>query len=588
MTGAFMLTFMSGCYKDDATSNETTETTDPLTETVLGDKLENPYTVENMQKAYDELQEEGATMSTKSSVEITTTDYYVRFLPANDEELQILENDSLNLFPYPLDYEIEEEGDYYSDGDTTEGQWYYTSVPVDYNFPDIKYEILADLFLPESVEDENSLTTEVYSDFLEKLEDKALEITGNADDEGSDSVFTTKRSKVNPSGHVFVKDTELGDDVPVVGVKVRTRRWFKYGNDYTNSEGHYEVDQKYKRDVHYILLFKNSSGFKIREHILSLSKARYNDGEHSKNGHDFYIDQDNPAWRFCTVNNAVVKYRAYCNEFGIGLPPSNLRIVAEDKEGSSSAPMLKHVWGVFGFTSKSDVLSFLGKANGISLTATQLGILLKFVLPDIIVKAASSQGTAKVYETCFHELSHASHYNKVGNAFWIKYINYIITYGITNNPYGKGTGNNAGLCALSEAWAYNMGYRLTLEEYKTASNPNGDNSRVKSVAIEKFTPHTVGDKNYSHQQLVSSKNGPIIAQSGWIPAGIMNDLVDNNADVIRTGYTDNVSGYTYKKLFDALDKDVTSPQEFRDRLLKENNNLDQADVKSLFEAYYWN
>lgn len=74
--------------------------------------------------------------------------------------------------------------------------------------------------------------------------------------------------------------------------------------------------------------------------------------------------------------------------------------------------------------------------------------------------------------------------------------------------------------------------------------------------------------------------------SGWIPSGIMYDIVDTNADWIRNGYHDNVSGYTRSDLFNALDKDVETPREFRDRLLKENNNLDQPDLEDLFEAYY--
>jgi len=76
--------------------------------------------------------------------------------------------------------------------------------------------------------------------------------------------------------------------------------------------------------------------------------------------------------------------------------------------------------------------------------------------------------------------------------------------------------------------------------------------------------------------------------SGWIPSGLMNDLVDTNRDRIRSGYYDNVTGYTIKNIYDALDSDVESPQAFRDRLLKENNNKDRVDVLNLFKAYYWN
>ena len=64
------------------------------------------------------------------------------------------------------------------------------------------------------------------------------------------------------------------------------------------------------------------------------------------------------------------------------------------------------------------------------------------------IKAHASQGTDGVFETTFHELAHASHFRKVGNGYWIKYINYIITYG----AYGNGRGKNAGYAGVGEMW----------------------------------------------------------------------------------------------------------------------------------------
>ncbi len=322
---------------------------------------------------------------------------------------------------------------------------------------------------------------------------------------------------------------------------------------------------------------------------MSLWKAKHHVGKHNRNGYDFNISKNSRAWRFCTVNNAVVKYWKYCDLFKIGKPHSNLRIVANNNSGGGAAPMLKHVWGLYGFTSKSMFVSFLGKMIG--LPATVFGnTFFKFVLPDIIIKANSSQGTASVYETCFHELAHASHFKKVGNAFCNKYINYIVTYG----SYGKGTGNNAGLCALGEAWGYHMGYRLTLEEYKNVGS-SSDNSLITWNVFEDFSPLKKGNKDNDIPRWTNSQ-GRVTIWKGWIPAGIINDIVDINSDVIRSEfinnvklyYYDNVSGYTHKDIFNALDKDVNTPQKFRDRLLRENDNLDSTDILELFETYYWN
>ncbi|AWW30227.1 hypothetical protein DN752_08875 [Echinicola strongylocentroti] len=547
-----------------------------MAKTLLGKKLENPYSVTNMRKALESFRSSDPKGREAADFEIEATHYYVRLFTESDEQLLRLEKDSLYLFDYPLDYEIDSLGDYYMDPevDPEEGKWYYTSVPVDYRFPDIQYEILEELFLLDE-EDTTAANGKLASlDFLYELEEESLRLTGNLKEPEYDKGTSgeASRAKIHPQGYVRVWDTERRKLVGVEGVKVRTRRWFKYGRDYTNSLGYYRIDNRYKRDVHYTVFFENASGFKIWSSTVDISKASHHVGKHSRYDRNIDMYTDSRAWRFATVNNAAVKYRNYCGRFGIGLPPSDLRIVASDGSGGGAAPMLRRVWGFYGFTSKSKVVSFLGKVAG--MPATILGnTLLRFILPDIIVKANSAQGTAAVYETAFHELAHASHYAKVGNNYWIRYINYIVTYGV----YGDGTGNNAGLCALGEAWGYHMGYRLTLEEF------GNTNSRVSLSAFENFDPLKTGDKNDDIRPFK-----PLFSYwNGWIPAGIMYDIIDTNRDWLRSGFYDDVAGYTHKDLFNALDKDVDTPQKFRDRLLKESGNLDRADLENLFEAYYW-
>ena len=57
---------------------------------VLGDRLDNPYTTENMTKALQSL------YPTKADrVDVKTTHLYVRFLPRTDREVEML--DSLNI-----------------------------------------------------------------------------------------------------------------------------------------------------------------------------------------------------------------------------------------------------------------------------------------------------------------------------------------------------------------------------------------------------------------------------------------------------------------------------------------------------------
>ena len=72
----------------------------------LGEKLDDPYTVANMQAAYAQV------YPTKAGrEELKATDYYVRFLPQDDAQLELLKEEGLYLMDHPMDYSIVREGD---------------------------------------------------------------------------------------------------------------------------------------------------------------------------------------------------------------------------------------------------------------------------------------------------------------------------------------------------------------------------------------------------------------------------------------------------------------------------------------------
>lgn len=119
---------------------------------------------------------------------IEETDLYVRFLPKDSLELNILEKDStLVLFDYPLDHEIEQDGEHYHDPELPEDQisWRYTVVKPDYQFPEeIEHEILSDLFIPENhpsytIEEGEKSNTFNKKVTLDNLETVSLYLTGN-------------------------------------------------------------------------------------------------------------------------------------------------------------------------------------------------------------------------------------------------------------------------------------------------------------------------------------------------------------------------------------------------------------------------
>lgn len=101
-----LATGLTACQKDiiDPTkdpdtdripSEETIQYTFHEGQTVLGDKIEIPYSIDNLKKALKNLPAETKALIDES--EIQPTHYYVRFLPKNEEELAILKNNKPRL-----------------------------------------------------------------------------------------------------------------------------------------------------------------------------------------------------------------------------------------------------------------------------------------------------------------------------------------------------------------------------------------------------------------------------------------------------------------------------------------------------------
>ena len=183
----FLLAFNS-CQKDNVLIDQNSDTENPLFHEgmiQLGKKLDNPYSIENMRKAYQNLSGSQLKSANITESNIEATHLYVRFLPKTDEDYAILVNDTLELFDYPLDYEIEEGGTFYHDPELPDSTytWQYCAVKKDYNFPNIEYEIIEELFLPETMEDSVMLKSTGTWSFWDELEVEALIITGNYEEQ---------------------------------------------------------------------------------------------------------------------------------------------------------------------------------------------------------------------------------------------------------------------------------------------------------------------------------------------------------------------------------------------------------------------
>ncbi len=65
--------------------------------TILGEQYPNPYSVSNIQNAYQYLKNNGENIG---NLNITATDLYVRFLPQDTTQYNFLNNDRYNSYPF--------------------------------------------------------------------------------------------------------------------------------------------------------------------------------------------------------------------------------------------------------------------------------------------------------------------------------------------------------------------------------------------------------------------------------------------------------------------------------------------------------
>lgn len=398
-------------------------------------ELPNPYALEVMQQVYNE---SGLTGS------LTPTHMYIRFLPQDSIQLKQLQYEyNYELFDYPLNIDIPE-GVEYVDPNAPEGDfhWMYTTIKLDQNLilpQDIRYESLELCYIPGD-DDEAILTPNGELD----IEEAAFRKLGYIED--NDATLFSK--KVYPRGTIRVYNNATGNLEPLKGVKVRCHRIIKWSTTFTDENGNYVMDSKFRYNPHYAIVFDNAKGFDIWGNWGPLARANYNMGWHSEQGHSREFYNNSTAWEWCAVNNAAYDYYKKCEQTGIPKPPSNLKIWVFKGKSNSSASMMRRINGVINWE------IFHINMGGIPFN------LIKKVLPDITI-GSDNKNYRGIYEVVHHELSHASHFSQVGSSYWTRYINYIIE----NGAYGNGTAKDAKLCAIGEMWGYSMGYIYENEQY---------------------------------------------------------------------------------------------------------------------------
>lgn len=457
----FPLLMLAACERN--LDPEAPSSRDPL-ETVghgmirLGEKLDDPYTVENMRNALTKV------YPTKADrVDISATDLYARFLPKDEAELRQLQGLGLYLLDHPMDYRILQEGDYYQDPEVGEEAitWQYAVVPHDFSFPaGIRYEVLDECYISDN-DPASRADGEIDWSLVEQ---EAFRLTGNADLLGSE---TKGEGAVAPAGRITIEDPGFSGGKPfgVAGVKVAANLFVKIATAYTDRDGYYRLGKTFRGDPRYRLVFENEKGFKIGFNLILVPASVSTLGKGGNEGIDVHVDagSDEALFRRCAVNNAAYDFYSRCTEsdLDIPVPPEDLRIWILPFLSESSASMLHHG-------------AFLDN----TLLQTYLNAwlpLIRIFLPDITI-GTREQDYAGIYGVVCHELSHASHFRQVGTAFWTPYIEYVIRSFITEGQrlYGGGSGENAGYCEVGEMWGYFMQESMMKDRYGGVLNSFGN------------------------------------------------------------------------------------------------------------------
>ena len=575
--------FVVSCKKENVTTGTQKEQPliplskgDSYKPTILGVQYPNPFDVDMMRKAYSSL--------TGIKCALEPTHKYVRFLPATQKQYhQLLDDEAMELYTIPLDYEIREIGDYYIEPGLDKDQitWQYTVVPIDYILPSgIQVEILSELFLPDS-ENIYECTTDISIDSLELT---AFTLCGIPEEYYDADTHHNRPVGSTPQGDITVENTTLNTNVGLRNVKVKYRRWFNFGHTFTDGSGHFVANRSYNGKVHVELEFESSRakikgiiGYKVPSSLAdnidipvgefkgtSITNIQFNIPNSNDTG-----SIASQRWHAAMVCNSLEETHQFCNQDGILTPPNNLNIwlTTGHADGLMGAnPMFKQRANSSSMT--DGFLSHYLIGSGLPIFQIVKTILQQY-LPDVIINYAETKQSDIVQHLVFHELGHAIHYIKVGNLFWASTVSRE-TSNIVNtrtapsgpDPYDSLHPNDPlnDQIQLCEGFAEYIGDRYTHKRYGNALG--GNNFWLNKLEIFKPKP-----KQYPKDC-----------------GGAMLDLIDNG-EPVSTGINDEVNGYTPAQVVQALTHSTTSVALYKNSLLLISNNLQQTQVNQLFTSY---
>lgn len=248
--------------------------------TILGGVYNNPYSISNMTASYNYIY-------TRNISSVNTTHYYIKIKPRNIEELGIIDSIDIELFDYPLNRVVVQDGDYWPEAGQGLAQkeypWFYSVIEKNFQMPaGIHWKILEPLHIP----DDNAV-----------LEDEAFHRTGNSECDSNDYIALRQERKeyyqripppddcqmgvldnctgggggggippsnpkptgmINFATYLTSASSRIGASAPLKFIRVVGRRFFKIDKTYTDANGNFQFSKRFPRKVTIIVKFKGS------------------------------------------------------------------------------------------------------------------------------------------------------------------------------------------------------------------------------------------------------------------------------------------------------------------------------------------
>lgn len=481
------MTVFAACKEEhlpmpDAASQHQTEPDAPSEgQMQMGAMLNDPYRIDNMRQAYTNI--------TGAKAQLQPTHRYMRFLPKNDDEYDRIKAVGEVLYDHPLHHEIVQRGDYYHDPELPAEAitWQYAVIPVDKPIPvEIQQEVIYEVFIPDYDADGSK------SGLLERIEDEAMRLCGYADELPSDG---RKASKWTACGTIKVWDDALRMHIPLIGAKVRARRFTHVEWGTTNANGYYNAGQ-FRFAANYDIVWEQTH-YDIRDG--RVGQAKYDGPDDRSQSWDLSIGSDErKQLMFATIHRAAYKM-FYGNNLGMTRPHliagKSTKIACMDEYKEETAGMFRANFNLLG------------------------------ILQNIFIWTKTSSGnyrnTYSIFSTTAHELGHQAHARLLTDVQFLQVSDYVseswaeaVLWAITKDEYEywvKRLGNTVfGNDEYSEteyrSWPYTrlIEYTPIFIDLVDAHNQVFYDSRLPNDQVKGYTMKFLNDNVLPHAYGLSS------------------------------------------------------------------------------------